>query len=80
MLSAVLMMNTKLKHIQPQEKGCPWLVPESGNEAGFTLRDGREAEERHLAMEAEKVRVRELEIEREAASIAERDNGIGWSQ
>jgi hypothetical protein len=45
-----------------------------------TLRDGREAEERHLALEAEKVRVRELEIEREAASIAERDSGIGWSR
>jgi len=56
------------------------IDPDALADRAATLRDGREAEERHLALEAEKVRVRELEIEREAANIAERDSGIGWSR
>jgi|TARA_R100000935_G_scaffold9040_2_gene18658 hypothetical protein len=55
------------------------IDPDTLADRAATLREGREAEERHLALEAEKVRVRELEIEREAANIAERDSGIGWS-
>jgi len=55
------------------------IDPDTLADRAATLREGREAEERHLALEAEKVRARELEIEREEANIAERSRDAGWS-
>jgi ATP-dependent exoDNAse (exonuclease V) alpha subunit len=54
------------------------IDPDALADRAAALRDGREAEERHLALEAEKVRARELEIERvkELEERSLRDSGL----
>lgn len=53
------------------------IDPDALADRAAALREGRETEERALAREQE--RVKELEKEREADSIAERDRGRGYS-